>query len=226
MRGERCALRAGEHLVSLACRRLPARIRQERYQEWLAELPVILHDREAGPAPLRVVRMLAFAADTLRGTTLAPDAYRGAHRGGAVKTIHWLAVGLLLFSALLGALLALLAYEGYIIYQLIAGASLIFSATLVLVHLASFAASRIPRWDIAITSWYSMGKVEAGAGLLVRAIASQSGWGHPLLFAIISYCGYAISAACLGMAVVLLMRSLPHSSARTVTKAGNQARSG
>jgi hypothetical protein len=226
MRGERYALRAGEYLVSRACRRLPARIREEWYQEWLAELPVILHDREAGPAPLRVVRMLAFAADTLRGTTLAPDAYRGAHRGGAVKTIHWLAVGLLLFSALLGALLALLAYEGYIIYQLIAGASLIFSATLVLVHLASFAASRIPRWDIAITSWYSMGKVEAGAGLLVRAIASQSGWGHPLLFAIISYCGYAISAACLGMAVVLLMRSLPHSSARTVTKAGNQARSG
>jgi hypothetical protein len=226
MRGERYALRAGEYLVSRACRRLPARIREEWYQEWLAELPIILHDREAGPAPLRVVRMLAFAADTLRGTTLAPDAYRGAHRGGAVKTIHWLAVGLLLFSALLGALLALLAYEGYIIYQLIAGASLIFSATLVLVHLASFAASRIPRWDIAITSWYSMGKVEAGAGLLVRAIASQSGWGHPLLFAIISYCGYAISAACLGMAVVLLMRSLPHSSARTVTKAGNQARSG
>ena len=116
--------------------------------------------------------------------------------------------------------------ESYIIYQLIAGASLIFSATLVLVHLASFAASRMPRWDIATTSWYSMGKVAAGAGLLVRAIASQCGWGHRLLFAIISYCGYAISAACLGVAVVLLMRSLPHSSARTVTKAGNRARSG
>lgn len=226
MRGERHALRAGECLVSRACRRLPARVREERYQEWLAELPVILHDREAGPASLRVVRMLAFAADTLRGTILAPDAYRGAHRGahqaGAVKTIRWLAVGLLL----LGALLALLAYEGYIIYQLIAGASLIFSATLVLVHLASFAASRIPRWDVATTSWYSMGKVAAGAGLLVRAIASQSGRGHPLLFAIISYCGYAISAACLGVAVVLLMGSLPHPSARAVTKAGNQARSG
>ena len=55
-----------------------------------------------------------------------------------------------------------------------------------------------------------MGKVAAGAGLLVRAVASQSGWGHPLPFAIISYCGYAISAACLGVAVVLLMRSLPH----------------
>jgi hypothetical protein len=123
MRGERHALRTGEYLVSRACRRLPARIREERYQEWLAELPVILHDRGAGPAPLRVVRMLAFAADTLRGTTLAPDAYhgahRGAHQGGAAKTIRWLADGLLLLGGLLGALLVLLAYEGYIVYQLI-----------------------------------------------------------------------------------------------------------
>lgn len=232
MRGERYALRAGEYLVSRACRRLPARIREERYQEWLAELPVILHDRGAGPASLRVVRMLAFAADTLRGTTLAPGAYSGAHRGahlgGAAKTIRWVAAGLLLLGALLGPLLALLAYEGFIIYQLIAGASLIFSATLVLVHLASLAASRIPRWDTATINWYSMGKVAAGTGLLVRAIASQSGWGHPLLFAIISYCGYAMSAACLGVAVVLLMRSFPHSSplGGEVTKAGNQARSG
>jgi hypothetical protein len=165
--------------------------------------------------------MLAFAADTLRGTTLAPNAYcgahRGAHRAGAAKTIRWLAGGLLLLGALLGALLALLAllaYEGYIIYLLIVGASLVFSATLVLVHLASFAISRIPRRDTATTSWYSMGKVAAGTGLLVRAIASQSGWGHPLLFAIISYCGYAISAACLGVAVVLLVRAFPRSSAR------------
>ena len=92
MRGERTALRTGETLISLACRRLPARIRQERYQEWLAELPVILRDPDAGPAPVRVVRMLAFAADTLRGTALAPDAYRGAHRGPgtAAEDIRWL----------------------------------------------------------------------------------------------------------------------------------------
>ena len=51
---------------------------------------------------------------------------------------------------------------------------MIFSATFVLVHLASFAASRIPRWDTGT---------------------------------LISYCGYAISAACLGVAVVLLVRS-------------------
>ena len=108
MRGERWALRAGEYLVSLACRRLPARIRQERYQEWLAELPVILRDRDTGPAPVRVARMLAFAADTLRGTVLAADAYRGAHRGRgtAAKDIRWLGTGLLLLGALLACSLA------------------------------------------------------------------------------------------------------------------------
>jgi hypothetical protein len=53
-----------------------------------------------------------------------------------------------------------------------------------------------------------MSKVVAGAGLSIRAIASPSGWGHPLLFAIISYCGYAISAACLGVAVVQAVRYL------------------
>lgn len=52
----------------------------------------------------------------------------------------------------------------------------------------------------------------AGLLLLGALLASQSGWGHPRLFAMISYCGYAISAACLGVAVVLLMRSFPHSS--------------
>jgi hypothetical protein len=44
-------------------------------------------------------------------------------------------------------------------------------------------------------------------------MASTSGWGYPLLFAIISYCGYAISAACLGMAVVQAVRHLSGSSA-------------
>ena len=213
MRGERCALRAGEYLVCRACRRLPARIRQEQYQEWLAELPVILRDPDTGPAPLRVVRMLAFAADTLRGTALASDAYRGAHRGAAArntaaKSIRWLGTGLLLLGGLLGGALVLLAYEGCIIYQLAAGPNLIFSVTLVLVNLGYFAASCIPRWPSSGRRWYSMSKIVAGAGLSIRAIASPSGWGHPLLFAIISYCGYAISAACLGMAAVQAVRYL------------------
>jgi hypothetical protein len=58
-----------------------------------------------------------------------------------------------------------------------------------------------------------MSKIAAGAGLSVRAIASLSGWGHPLLFAIISYCGYAISAACLRMAVVRAVSNPSGSSA-------------
>ena len=213
MRGERYALRAGEYLVWMACRRLPARIRQERYQEWLAELPAILRDPSAGPAPLRVVRMLAFAADTLRGTALAPDAYHGAHRGAgartaAAKSIRWLGTGLLLAGGLLGGLLFLLADEGCIIYQLAAGPNLIFSVTLVLVNLGYLAASCIPRWASPWLRWYSMSEIVAGAGLSIRAIASSSGWGHPVLFAIISYCCYAISAGCLGMAMVHAVRYL------------------
>ena len=46
--GERWVLSAGEYLVARACRRLPAGIREERYREWVAELPVILHDRATG----------------------------------------------------------------------------------------------------------------------------------------------------------------------------------
>jgi hypothetical protein len=210
MRAERTALRAGETLISLACRRLPAGIRPERYQEWAAELPVILRDPGAGPAPVRVVRMLAFAADTLRGTALAAEAYHGAHRGAparntAAQSIRWLGTGLLLLGGLLGGVLFLLAYEACIIYQLAAGPNLAFSVPLVLVSLA---ATCIPRWASPGRRWYSMGKVMVGAGLSLRAVASLSGWGHPLLFAIISYCGYAISVACLGLALVQAVRIL------------------
>ena len=163
MRGERCALRAGEYLVARACRRLPARIRQERYQEWLAELPVILRDRDTGPAPLRVVRMLAFAVDTLRGAALAPSAYRGAHRGRgtAAKDIRWLGTGLLLLGGLLGGTLFLLAYEGCIIYQLATGPNLPFSVTLALSNLGLFAASYISRRASPWLRWYIISKIVA-----------------------------------------------------------------
>lgn len=233
MRGERQALRAGEYLVARACRRLPARVREERYEEWLAELPVILHDRDIGPAPLRVIRMLAFAADTLRGTTLAPgayrSAYRGTHRSGNGKPTPLLLVCLMLLGAillLLGCLLALPAYEAWIVYQLIAGPDLIFSATLVLVHLSAFVffvARRVARRDSDADRWYAVSKIVAGAGLLVRAIASRSGWGHPLLFAIISYCGYAMSVACLGVSVVLLVRFFRESSTPDGERGGSPA---
>ena len=77
MRGERQLLRLGEYLVGLACQQLPRDIREERYEEWAAELPAILRDPQVRPAPRRAVRMLAYAADTLRGTALAPGRTRG-----------------------------------------------------------------------------------------------------------------------------------------------------
>jgi hypothetical protein len=70
MRAERQLLRLGEYLVSRACQRLPKAIREERYREWAAELPAILHDPQIRLAPRRAVRMLGYAADTFRGTTL------------------------------------------------------------------------------------------------------------------------------------------------------------
>jgi hypothetical protein len=44
MRGKGGLLRLGEYLVGRACRGLPAEERDERYREWTAELPAILHD--------------------------------------------------------------------------------------------------------------------------------------------------------------------------------------
>jgi hypothetical protein len=72
MRGERQLLRLGEYLVRRACQRLPRDTREEQYREWAAELPAILHDPQVRPAPRRAVRMLAYAADTLRGAALTP----------------------------------------------------------------------------------------------------------------------------------------------------------
>lgn len=70
MRAERQLLRAGDYLVGRACRRLPRDIRAERYQEWAAELPVILNDPQIRFAPRRAVRMLGYAADTFRAVAL------------------------------------------------------------------------------------------------------------------------------------------------------------
>ena len=88
MRGERQLLRLGEHLVGWACQRLPRDIREERYREWAAELPAILHDPQIRPAPRRAIRMLAYAADTFRGTAMTPvSAQRRGHRMPAVLIV-------------------------------------------------------------------------------------------------------------------------------------------
>jgi hypothetical protein len=99
MNGERPLLRLGEFLVRRACQRLPREARQERYREWVAELPAILHDPQVRPAPRRAVRMLAYAADTLRGTAMTPPV-RGRHRAAreSAKLDLFLAVGLVLVA--------------------------------------------------------------------------------------------------------------------------------
>lgn len=77
MRGERRLLRLGEYLVGRACQRLSPDVREERYREWAAELPAILHDPQVRPAPRRAVRMLGFAADIVRGTAMTPRSAQG-----------------------------------------------------------------------------------------------------------------------------------------------------
>jgi hypothetical protein len=65
--GERRLLRAGECLIRCACLLLPPGNRDERYREWAAELPEILHDPDVRLAPARAALMLAYAADQARG---------------------------------------------------------------------------------------------------------------------------------------------------------------
>lgn len=76
MRGERRVLRIGEYLIARACRHLPAETRDERYREWVAELPAILRDPDVRPAARRAARMLGYASGTIRGTALTPGSAR------------------------------------------------------------------------------------------------------------------------------------------------------
>jgi hypothetical protein len=95
MRGERQLLRLGEYLVSRARQGLPQDIREERYREWVAELPAILHDPQVRSAPRRAAHMLAYAADTLRGAATTPGKTPGpiARRAPAL-TLLFLVTGL------------------------------------------------------------------------------------------------------------------------------------
>jgi DivIVA domain-containing protein len=76
MRGERRLLRVGEYLIARACRHLPAEARDERYREWVAELPAVLADPDVRPAARRAARMLRYASGTIRGTALTPGSAR------------------------------------------------------------------------------------------------------------------------------------------------------
>jgi hypothetical protein len=60
--GERWLLYVGEHLIGYGCRRLPVKVRDERYREWTAELPAILGDPDTRFLWHRAVRMLCYSA--------------------------------------------------------------------------------------------------------------------------------------------------------------------
>jgi hypothetical protein len=210
MRGERWLLRAGEFLVGRAARHLPAAARDERYQEWAAELPVILGDPEIKPAAARAARMLWFAADTLRGAALGPGPARrgGAHRGAAGnnarKSARWLGEG----CALITGMAVLLAGLAFMVYQVIFVVSLACYVSCVLSSLAILAGCLLRRRPAGVGRyWFSAGVAAAAAGGGVARLAGHLGWGHPLLFTLIAACGYAACAACISVAGASVIRS-------------------
>jgi hypothetical protein len=97
MRGERRLLRIGEFLIARACRHLPAGARDERYREWVAELPAILDDPDVRPTARRAARMLRYAAGTIRGTTLAPGSGRRVITHTARAAAPFITTGLLFY---------------------------------------------------------------------------------------------------------------------------------
>jgi hypothetical protein len=68
------AQRIAEHLLRRACRRLPGDIRDERYREWAAELPAIIHDPGIRVAFLRSARALRYTLGIARSTRHLPAA--------------------------------------------------------------------------------------------------------------------------------------------------------
>jgi DivIVA domain-containing protein len=97
MRGERRLLRTGEYLIARACRHLPAEARDERYREWVAELPAILADPDVRPAARRAARMLRYASGTIRGTALAPGSARRVIARTAGAAVPWIIAFLVTF---------------------------------------------------------------------------------------------------------------------------------
>src|ERR1017187_8636655 len=97
MRGERRLLRIGEYLIARACRHLPAGARDERYREWVAELPAILGDPGVRPAARRAARMLRYASGTIRGTALTPGSARRVMAHTARAAAPWIIAGLVGF---------------------------------------------------------------------------------------------------------------------------------
>ena len=196
MKGERGLLRTGEFLVARAARWLPARVRDERYREWAAELPAILRDPSLGPPWRRTARMLGYALDTIRAAALRPgqDPYRGAHRGHdpqtAVKTARWL----LFLPVALAGLLAFLSLPLLLIYLVSVGTGLglwpAAGVAFMILMIGPLAGRFLPHRAFAVST------VLLGSWLIYLCAASSAGWpaGPPVL-ARVSGWGFGVLAA-------------------------------
>ena len=60
--------RIAERLIRASCRRLPGELRAERYQEWSAELPAILHDETICSGLIRAMRALSYSVGVSTAT--------------------------------------------------------------------------------------------------------------------------------------------------------------
>lgn len=92
MSGTPAIRRIGGMLIRVACRRLPAGLRAERYREWTAELPAILDDATIRSPTVRALRMLAFCAGVYWTTRrLSRSAWRDSRR---TRSAQWRTGGL------------------------------------------------------------------------------------------------------------------------------------
>lgn len=91
-------LRASEWLIWRACWGLPDSIRDERYCEWTAELPHILHDSEVRFALHRALNTLMFAADQRRCVRPLRQARAASLREQAGALAAWSLYNLVLIA--------------------------------------------------------------------------------------------------------------------------------
>lgn len=86
------AQRLAEQLIRHACRDLPDDIREDRYDEWAAELPAILYDPNICSQTRRIFSALLYAADHSRGVLRYPKG------DPPIKQNLWTALGLSVVS--------------------------------------------------------------------------------------------------------------------------------
>ena len=86
MSGTPHAQRIAERLIRASCRRLPGELRAERYQEWSAELPAILHDATIRSGLIRAMRALSYSVGV---STATRRLSRAAGRSRSARAPEW-----------------------------------------------------------------------------------------------------------------------------------------